>query len=121
MLKVSMSRFMSKNGRDQRVRLLIDALIVLQVLTALYFLGDFLTDLFSSGDGALHTTLEGLAVVGLVVGVYLSIRERRRLLCRTQEMEAQLQIASGAFRELLDSFLIVGIDAVGAGNCTSYD
>ena len=94
----------SKGLSDHTIRLVINALIALQLFSALYFLGDFVTDLFVGNDSARHVFIEGLAVLCLLIGIYFSIRERRRLLSRNQQMESQLQIASGAFRELLDSF-----------------
>ncbi len=91
------------DARAQRARLFIDALIVLQGFSALYFLSDFVADLISAGDSTVHNFAEGLAVVGLITGIYLSIRERRRLVSRNRHIEAQLQIASGAFQDLLAS------------------
>ncbi len=104
MLNGLISSIMPGTRRDQQVRLFFDVLIVLQGLSALYFLGDFMSDLYGSDDSALHIVLEGVAVVCLITGIYLSVRERQRLISRNQQMEAQLQIASGAFRELLDGF-----------------
>lgn len=104
MLDAFIRRTRSKGLSDQTIRLVIDALIALQLFSALYFLGDFITDLFVASDSAVHVFIEGLAVLCLLIGIYFSIRERRRLLSRNQKMESQLQIASGAFRELLENF-----------------
>ncbi len=94
----------SKRLSDGTVRLVIDALIALQLFSALYFLSDFVTDVFVASDSAAHVLLEGLAVLCLLIGIYFSMRERQRLLSRNRKMETQLQIASGAFQELLENF-----------------
>lgn len=104
MLDALVRTIQSKGLSDQTLRLVIDALIALQLLGALYFLGDFVADLLVSSDSATHVFFEGLAVLCLLIGIFFSIRERRRLLSRNQKMESQLQIASGAFRELLENF-----------------
>ena len=95
----------SDESRDTRVRLFIDALIVLQGISAFYFLADFVTDIVTLSDSTFHVVIEGLAVLCLFIGIALSIRERRRLQSRNRAVEAQLQIASGAFQELMrDAF-----------------
>lgn len=89
---------------QQRVHLAINTLIILQSASAAYFLGDFVTDIFEDDDSALHVFLEAIAVICLFVGAYLSLKERSRLLERNELIEAQLQMASGAFHELLQGY-----------------
>lgn len=104
MLDELITTIQSKGLSDQALRLVIDALIALQLFGALYFLGDFVADLLLASDSVVHVFFEGLAVLCLLIGIFFSIRERRRLLSRNQEMESQLQMASGAFREVLENF-----------------
>lgn len=104
MLDILTRVVLPENWRDQRVLLFIDALIVVQGISALYFAIDFVADFLGGDDSALHIAIEGVAVASLIVSVHLAIRERWRLLERNREVEAQLKIASGAFREVLESF-----------------
>lgn len=88
----------------KHLHLILNALILLQGISAIYFLGDFIVDLVELEYSFAHAVLEGVAVLCLFIGIYFSLRERERLLQRNEKVEAQLQMASGSFRELLNSY-----------------
>lgn len=49
-----------------------------------------------------HGIIEAGAVLGLAVGAFLSLREYRTLLRRNTKVERELNVASGAFQEVIE-------------------
>lgn len=85
-----------------RRKLALSGLLVLQAAAAAFFTFDIVADVIGPEDGPAHLLLEGLAVLALIAGIWLALREIGRLRRRHRRLEAQLRVASGAFLELLD-------------------
>ncbi len=78
----------------------------LQLVCALLFLGDAVLDVFGlerSTPLKDSDTFEYVIVLALLAGVAATGLQIRRMLQRQKRMENQLQAASGAFSELLES------------------
>lgn len=79
------------------------ALVVLQALSALFFIGDVAIDLY---DGShlddLHVILEAVAALALTAGVIYLMRELRGLLNRLAAMEFGIRAARGEMNKLID-------------------
>lgn len=80
---------------------LLAALLTVQVLCAVFFVGDVIED-FRLGGITPHTLFEGAVAVALFVGVVLGGREMRRTLERNRQAEDAASAASGAFAQLID-------------------
>lgn len=92
--------------RRPRRLLILQLAIGLQALCALFFVGDVLLDLAGldpDNNTALHNGVELVAVIALVLGIALMGREMRLILARQSHMADQLDVASGAFHDLLES------------------
>jgi DNA-binding CsgD family transcriptional regulator len=77
-------------------------LLVLQAVTAVFFVGDVVADLtFDAFD--LHVVLEAMVAVALVVGVVFASRETRRVVEQAERSEAALAAARSAFGELIQA------------------
>ena len=76
------------------------AVILLQSVSALFFIGDFFWEFRTSGLVG-HTAFEGLATVGLVLGVVFGIFEIRHVLSAAKRTEDSLRIAANAFGEMI--------------------
>ena len=99
----------SRRGPGVRVGILV-ALVALQGASALFFLGDVLVDFLAIGFDP-HTTYEAIATVALLLGVCFGGFEIARTIRHGKRTEAALQMASGAFSEVLK-------DRFGAWNLT---
>ena len=87
--------------RDSKTTLLA-VLLAVQVLCAVFFVGDVAEDF--RRDGVLpHTLFEGAVALALFVGVVLGGREMRRTLERNRRAEAAASAASGAFAQLIET------------------
>ena len=81
------------------------ALLFIQSICAAFFVYDALSDRFSFlsplpfGESL---TLETLVVTALVFGLIFTANAIRQILGRQKRMEQQLQVASGAFAQLLE-------------------
>jgi len=99
---------MSTPGRartDERRAIALAAVILLQALTALFFLGDVIADLLH--DGALediHMWLEAMAAVALIGGVVFLMIELRRVMNRMSLLDRSMRAARGEMAEVIDSF-----------------
>lgn len=91
------------HGAGDRRAAILAALLAVQALCAVFFVGDVITD-FGRVGLDLHTAFEALVALMLVAGVVLGGLEMRRTLERNQRAEAALSVASGAFVELIDSY-----------------
>ena len=79
------------------------ALLVVQVLCAVFFAADVFNDLRWGGLDA-HTAFEGVVALALVLGVVFGALEMRRTLERNRRVEAALTVASGALAQLIDAY-----------------
>ena len=75
-------------------------IVVLQLLVTGFFLIDFAGDVADDGVGP-HLLVEGLAAIGLVVGVTFGAREVRDLVQRARRDEAAVATARGAMTDLI--------------------
>ena len=86
---------------------LLAALMLMQTVAAVFFLGDVLGEMgfpFDWPKVDLHTGLEAIVSVFLAIGLGFSALEMRRALERQQRAETALSVASGAFATVLDTF-----------------
>ena len=83
------------------------ALILLQALCALFFIGDVIVDV-GEGDHLddLHMILEAVAAVALSAGVIYLMRELRDLINRMAAMELGIRAARGEMANLIDGFFV---------------
>lgn len=90
--------------RDRRA-LMLAAIIVVQALCAMFFVGDVIIDL-RHGDHLddLHLILEAVAALALSAGVIYLMRELRDLLNRMAAMELGIRAARGEMANLIDGF-----------------
>lgn len=81
------------------------ALILLQALCALFFIGDVIVDV-GEGDHLddLHLILEAVAALALSAGVIYLMRELRDLINRMAAMELGIRAARGEMANLIDGF-----------------
>lgn len=80
------------------------SLLLLQAFCSAFFLYDALSDRFDvmkSWPMVENLTFETLIVAALVLSLAFTANEIRRVLGRQKRMEQQLQVASGAFAQLL--------------------
>ncbi len=86
--------------RPGRHLAVLAAVVSLQAIAAMFFIGDALADLASEGP-TLHIALEALVAVALAVGLVLGLVQLRRTLERLRAQEAALDIARGAFATVI--------------------
>lgn len=89
----------------ERRAVLLAAVILLQAVTAAFFVADVVADL--AIDGALddvHMWLEAVAAVALVGGIVFLMIELRRVLARMATLETVSQAARGDMAEVIDAF-----------------
>lgn len=90
--------------RERRATV-IAGLILLQALSALFFIGDVVQDFRSGGHlGDPHLLLESFAAVALIAGVIFLMIELRRLLSRMADMQTGLEVAHGHLAEVIQGF-----------------
>lgn len=80
-------------------------LLLLQLLCAVFFLYDAFADRFDSMKSwpmLENLTLESLIVAALVFGLIFTAHEIHQVLGRQRRMAQQLQVASGAFVQVLE-------------------
>lgn len=78
------------------------AVTALQALCALFFVTDVLAELPALRTEPVHPLAELLAVIALLIGTALGLRQLRMLLRRNQRVESQLRAARGAFGALME-------------------
>jgi len=89
----------------ERRATVLAGIIILQALTALFFIGDVIVDLSGGGHlEDLHLGLEALAAVALVGGVFFLMLELRRMLDRMDKMDAGLKAARGQMIDVVYGF-----------------
>lgn len=90
---------------NERRATVLAGLILLQGLSALFFVGDVLFDFREDGhlDNP-HMLLESIAAVALIAGVVFLMIELRRLLSRMSDMQTGLDIAHGQMATIIGEF-----------------
>lgn len=97
-------RLWPARAKERRATILA-GLILLQALSALFFIGDVIADF--RDDGQLdnpHMVLETVAAIALTGGVVFLMIELRRLLSRMSDMQTGLDIAQGQLAEVIEGF-----------------
>lgn len=78
------------------------AVVAMQAMAAVFFLGDVLADLATDGPD-LHTVLEAAVTLALAAGVIFGALVLRHSLDLSRRSEAALAVARGALGELIES------------------
>jgi DNA-binding CsgD family transcriptional regulator len=90
---------------QERRAIVLAAVILLQALSGLFFLGDVIEELMSGGKmDTLHLWLELVASVSLLAGVVFLMIELRRILTRMATLDRNMRAARGEMAEVIDSF-----------------
>lgn len=98
----TLSRYRRRTGVRAGV---LGSLMVLQLVSALFFLGDVVADFMALGFDR-HTTIEAIVTLALLLGVVFGGVEMMRTIRFGRRAEAAVKMASGAFAELLDEKFI---------------
>lgn len=94
-----------RSKSDERRAIALAAVIVVQALTALFFLGDVVSDLLHDGKlDDLHMWLEVFATVALAGGVVFLMIELRRVMNRLALLDRSMRAARGEMAEVIDGF-----------------
>jgi len=95
----------SRQKHDERRAMVLAAVILLQAVTALFFLADVVADLLHDGKlDDIHMWLELLATVALVGGVVFLMVELRRVMTRLATLDRSMRAAQGEMAEVIDAF-----------------
>ncbi len=91
--------------KRERRAMTLAAIILLQALCAMFFIGDVIVDL-RDGDHLddIHLILEAVAALALSAGVIYLMRELRDLLARMAAMELGIRAARGEMANLINGF-----------------
>lgn len=99
------------NGRrtwpatDERRALGLAAVILLQAVTALFFLADVVADLLHDGKlDDIHVWLELVATVALIGGVVFLMVELRQVMNRLVTLDRSMRAARGEMSEVIETF-----------------
>lgn len=79
------------------------AVTVIQAVCAFYFMIDVAFEFPDAGQAPMHPVIELLVVMALFCGTWLGIAELRRLLRERAHMQRSLQLARGAFAEVVEA------------------
>ncbi len=98
------ARFFAIFIKEKRATALA-AIILLQAMCALFFIGDVIVDL-TEGDhlDGVHLILEAVAALAMMAGVIYLMRELRDLLSRMAEMDIGIKAARGEMVSLIETF-----------------
>jgi DNA-binding CsgD family transcriptional regulator len=90
---------------DERRAMMLAAVILLQAVTALFFLADVVADLLHDGKfDDIHMWLELVATVALSGGVVFLMVELRRVMTRLATLDRSMRAAQGEMAEVIDTF-----------------
>ncbi|MFM6951025.1 MAG: helix-turn-helix transcriptional regulator [Novosphingobium sp.] len=84
--------------RRDRQTLLVAAVVAVQAVAAVFFVGDALGDFMADGITA-HIAIEAVIAFALMSGVFVGAAHLRRLLAEADRREAALAVARGAISE----------------------
>lgn len=100
-----MSVGLTQSKRDERRAIALAAVILLQAVTALFFLGDVIADLRQDREHYdVHMWLEVLATVALIGGVGVLMVELRRITNRLALLDRSMRAARGEMADVIDGF-----------------
>lgn len=92
-------------GKVQRRATVLAVVILLQALTAMFFVGDVIADYRGSGPhDETYLAFEAIAALALAGGVGFLMLELRRLLSQMAGMETGLRAARGEMVAIIDDF-----------------
>lgn len=95
----------SRQKHDERRAFVLAAVILLQAVTALFFLADVVIDLLHDGKlDDIHMWLELVATLALVGGVVFLMVELRRVMTRLASLDRSMRAAQGEMAEVIDGF-----------------
>lgn len=95
----------SRSKNDERRAIGLAAVIVIQAITALFFLADVASDFLNDGKlEDFHMWLEALAAVALFGGVAFLMVELRRVMDRVAQLARSMRAARGEMSEVIDTF-----------------
>jgi DNA-binding CsgD family transcriptional regulator len=83
------------------------ALIVVQSVSAIFFLSDVFEDGYSAVTGinfSTHLMVEGMATLGLIFGIIFEARYLLEILRRNAEMDRNMRVATGALNEVITEY-----------------
>ncbi len=90
---------------DERRAIALAAVIVLQALTALFFLYDVISDLLHDGSlDEIHMWIEAVASLALLGGVAFLMVELRRVMNRLALLDRSMRAARGEMADVIDGF-----------------
>ena len=90
---------------DGRRAIVLAAVIVLQAVTAVFFVGDVVSDFLHDGRlEDLHMWIEMLAALALAGGVAFLMLELGRVLTRLAALDGSMRAARGEMAEVIDGF-----------------
>jgi len=78
-------------------------LLVIQVLCAVFFIGDAFVDIHWGGFSE-HSIFESIIALALCVGVVFGVHEMRRLMQQKRQAEDAVSIASGALHRVIENY-----------------
>jgi len=88
-------------GQSRRHTYGLAAILSLQALCAMFFIGDSIEDL-RVDELNLHNAFEAVVALALVIGIVFGAREMRRAVDRADRAEAAVTVASGALGEVIE-------------------
>lgn len=88
--------------RRDRQALLVAAVVAVQAVAAVFFVGDAIGDFMMDGMTA-HIVIEAVIAFALMAGVFVGAAHVRRLLTEAERREAALAVAKGALAEHIAS------------------
>ena len=93
------------SGSNERRAFVLAAVILLQALTALFFLVDVVSDVLADGTfDDFHTWVELAATIGLIGGVVFLMIELRQVMTRLATLDRSMRAARGEMAEVIDAF-----------------
>ncbi|MCB1330055.1 MAG: LuxR family transcriptional regulator [Maritimibacter sp.] len=93
------------SGSNERRAFVLAAVILVQALTALFFLVDVITDFVEDGTlDDFHTWLELVATIALIGGVLYLMIELRQVMNRMATLDRSVRAARGEMSEVIDTF-----------------
>lgn len=101
---------MTSQGKvtSKRLPMALGALIIIQVLCAVFFLSDAVRDFVDAGLAGMdfHLIVETIAALGLLIGVVIEVRVLFSLLRQQERMERSLGVASGALNDVIEGYFL---------------
>ena len=93
--------------KSEKLPYLLVAVIVIQGLSAGFFVTDVFGDAYSAGYGlslSAHVLIEAVATLGLVFAIVFELRYLLDILRRNAQLARNMKIASGALAEVIDGY-----------------